>query len=102
MSLTSTIVDQAVRNSDSGGSSDTLTGLSIGTASSDRVVEFILGMNNAGLPSAMTLGGVTAQFLQEPGSLIWGSAPLTTGTTANLVVTGSGGFQVYGVWNTIG
>ncbi len=85
------------------GGSDTFTGANTGTASSDRVNTYIFQPTNS--PSAVTINGITANFSVDNSLgafVVVASAINPTGTTANIVATGSGGYEIIGGWATIG
>lgn len=76
-----------------GTTSVTFTSVSIGTASSDRIVVAVYNSASA-VATAMTIGGITATKAVEESSGISGLqiwyAPVPTGTTANIVATSGG------------
>lgn len=95
LTFTATDVSQVFQT---GSGTLTWTGVNIGTASSDRIVVVaVSGEGNAGTSISVTIGGVTAtraigiNLLRNMGGTeIW-YLPITSGTTATIVVTADGG-----------
>jgi len=72
----------------------TYSGVSVGTASADRVIAVLIGIEEAVTISGVTIGGVAMQlasqsyFTEMGAGIFW--APFPTGTTADVAVTLSG------------
>lgn len=83
---------------------DSVTSLSFGTASSDRWV-CILFTCVGTATGACSIGGVTATKIVDTSlgaTLGMAYAPVPTGTTGTLSVTGGGGISIHGVWAITG
>lgn len=100
---------QTATYSDTDASSYTFTSQAIGAAASDRYVIVGVGHSNAAAdPSSVTIGGVSATKIASvtAGSVhnasLW-IALVTTGTTADIVVTVAGSNRCgIGVWSATG
>lgn len=84
---------------------DTLTGVGFGTASAGRmVVAYVIPVGQS-TTTAVSIGGITGNY--DP-NFSTGSefgiitAYVPTGTSGNVVMTGSGGFQLLGAWAVTG
>lgn len=84
---------------------DTLTGVGLGTASADRFIVCLVSPTNVGAVTSASIGGVAATYTGLPalggefGTVV---ANVPTGTSGNVVLTGSGGFQLFGAWAVTG
>lgn len=83
---------RSMQTDTSGGSTHTYSSLAVGTAATDRWVIVGYGDSSGGVPSSMTIGGVTATLIvgASSSSSIW-AANVPTGTTATVVADGSSG-----------
>ena len=74
----------------------TYAGVSIGTASVNRMVIIQGGYLSSSAPSAITIGGISAGIVSRSASYI-AYAKVPTGTTATIVITGGGTYvtQIY-------
>lgn len=98
MALSQTLVDGANRVT----ATSTFTAAPIGTAAAGRVVVVLFLANTPGSITGGSIGGVTGTIENDPSGISIMSAIVPTGTTGNIVVTGSGGFQTIGTWTISG
>jgi len=91
----------AIQHVNFGSSSATFSTVAIGTASADRIVVVFVCSNN-GYPSSMTIGGSAATLVArsnataDPSTAIFYLA-VSSGTTADVVATGSTVMQLCGI-----
>lgn len=100
--LTASITDQTYHAPNG---TNTLTGVTIGSPSPDRVVYWNMGPDG-GTPTSVTINGITSQFLIDTVvfNVLWCWALVPTGTTATIVQSGGGvtQFDLTGAWISIG
>lgn len=85
------------------GTSQTISGVSIGTAAAGRIV--CIGVAGNKIPSVITIGGVVATIVPGGDAFCVAIAVVPSGTTATIVLTYSASgshYTAYGVWAVYG